>query len=57
VLASAHHLHGGFGVDVTYPLHRFHAWARYWEMYGGSAAVWAADLGDLIAAHPVEEDE
>lgn len=57
VLGSAHHLHGGFGVDVTYPLHRFHAWARYWEMYGGSAAAWSADLGDLIAAHPIEEDE
>lgn len=57
VVASAQHLHGGFGVDVTYPLHRFHAWARYWEMYGGSAAAWSADLGDLIAAHPLEEDE
>lgn len=57
VVGSAHHLHGGFGVDVTYPLHRYHAWARYWEMYGGSAAAWSADLGELIAAHPIEEDE
>jgi alkylation response protein AidB-like acyl-CoA dehydrogenase len=57
VVGSAHHLHGGFGVDVTYPLHRYHAWARYWEMYGGSAAAWSADLGELIAAHPIEQDE
>jgi alkylation response protein AidB-like acyl-CoA dehydrogenase len=57
IVGSAHHLHGGFGVDVTYPLHRYHAWARYWEMYGGSAAAWSADLGALIAAHPIEEDE
>lgn len=57
IVGSAQHLHGGFGVDVTYPLHRYHAWARYWELYGGSAAAWTADLGDLIAAHPLEEDE
>jgi alkylation response protein AidB-like acyl-CoA dehydrogenase len=57
VVGSAHHLHGGFGVDVTYPLHRYHAWARYWELYGGSAEAWSGDLGELIAAHPIEEDE
>jgi alkylation response protein AidB-like acyl-CoA dehydrogenase len=57
VVGSAHHLHGGFGVDVTYPLHRYHAWARYWELYGGSAEAWSGDLGELIAKHPIEEDE
>jgi 3-oxocholest-4-en-26-oyl-CoA dehydrogenase beta subunit len=57
ITGSAQHLHGGFGVDVTYPLHRYHAWARYWELYGGSAASWTAELGDLIATHPIEEDE
>lgn len=57
VVSSAQHLHGGFGVDVTYPLHRYHAWARYWELYGGSAEAWSGDLGDLIATHPIEEDE
>ena len=57
VVGSAQHLHGGFGVDVTYPLHRYHAWARYWELYGGSAEAWSGDLGDLIAAYPIEEDE
>ncbi|MEZ0106361.1 alkylation response protein AidB-like acyl-CoA dehydrogenase [Catenulispora sp. EB89] len=57
VVGSAHHLHGGFGVDVTYPLHRYHAWARYWELYGGSAEAWSGDLGELIATHPIEEDE
>ncbi|WP_143765105.1 acyl-CoA dehydrogenase family protein [Catenulispora acidiphila] len=57
VVGSAQHLHGGFGVDVTYPLHRYHAWARYWELYGGSAEAWSGDLGELIAAHPIEEDQ
>jgi hypothetical protein len=57
VVGSAQHLHGGFGVDITYPLHRYHAWARYWELYGGSAEAWSGDLGELIAAHPIEEDE
>ncbi|WP_194923618.1 acyl-CoA dehydrogenase family protein [Catenulispora pinisilvae] len=57
VVGSAQHLHGGFGVDVTYPLHRYHAWARYWELYGGSAEAWSGDLGELIAAHPLEEDD
>jgi alkylation response protein AidB-like acyl-CoA dehydrogenase len=56
VVGSAQHLHGGFGVDITYPLHRYHAWARYWELYGGSAEAWSGDLGELIAAHPIEED-
>jgi 3-oxocholest-4-en-26-oyl-CoA dehydrogenase beta subunit len=57
VVSSAQHLHGGFGVDVTYPLHRYHAWARYWELYGGSAEAWSGDLGELIATYPIEEDE
>jgi alkylation response protein AidB-like acyl-CoA dehydrogenase len=57
ITASAQHLHGGFGVDVTYPLHRYHAAARYWEMYGGSAPAWSEALGSLIAVHPIEEDE
>ncbi|GAA1959525.1 acyl-CoA dehydrogenase family protein [Catenulispora subtropica] len=56
VVGSAQHLHGGFGVDVTYPLHRYHAWARYWELYGGSAEAWSGDLGELIATYPIEED-
>jgi 3-oxocholest-4-en-26-oyl-CoA dehydrogenase beta subunit len=56
VVGSAQHLHGGFGVDVTYPLHRYHAWARYWELYGGSAEAWSGDLGELISVHLIEED-
>lgn len=57
VVSSAQHLHGGFGVDITYPLHRYHAWSRYWELYGGPAEAWSAELGELIASHPIEEDE
>ncbi len=27
-LHTCHHLHGGMGVDVTYPLHRYYGWAK-----------------------------
>ena len=27
-LQSCHHLHGGLGVDITYPLHRYYAQAK-----------------------------
>jgi 3-oxo-4-pregnene-20-carboxyl-CoA dehydrogenase beta subunit len=27
-LHTCHHLHGGVGVDVTYPLHRLYAWGK-----------------------------
>ena len=27
-LHTCHHLHGGMGVDVTYPLHRYYGWSK-----------------------------
>ena len=27
-LHTCHHLHGGMGVDVTYPLHRYYSWVK-----------------------------
>jgi 3-oxo-4-pregnene-20-carboxyl-CoA dehydrogenase alpha subunit len=27
-LHTCHHLHGGLGVDVTYPMHRYYSWAK-----------------------------
>lgn len=27
-LQTCHHLHGGLGMDVTYPLHRYYTWAK-----------------------------
>lgn len=52
VVQSAQHLHGGFGADVDYPLHRYHAWAKHLELSLGPAAAHEEALGDLLAAHP-----
>jgi alkylation response protein AidB-like acyl-CoA dehydrogenase len=53
VVQTAQHLHGGFGADVEYPLHRYHAWAKHLELQLGSAAAHEEALGDLLAAHPL----
>ncbi|WP_367321947.1 acyl-CoA dehydrogenase family protein [Streptomyces sp. HUAS ZL42] len=50
---TAQHLHGGFGADVDYPLHRYHAWAKHLELSLGPAAAHEEALGDLLAAHPL----
>ncbi|MEU6317278.1 acyl-CoA dehydrogenase family protein [Streptomyces sp. NPDC047009] len=51
VVQTAQHLHGGFGADVDYPLHRYHAWAKHLELSLGPAAAHEETLGDLLAAH------
>ncbi|MFD4523691.1 acyl-CoA dehydrogenase family protein [Streptomyces sp. NPDC058470] len=53
VVQTAQHLHGGFGADTDYPLHRYHAWAKQLELSLGSAAAHEEALGDLLAAHPL----
>jgi alkylation response protein AidB-like acyl-CoA dehydrogenase len=53
VVQTAQHLHGGFGADVEYPLHRYHAWAKHLELALGPAAAHEEALGDLLAAHPL----
>ncbi|MGW3655774.1 acyl-CoA dehydrogenase family protein [Streptomyces sp. NPDC005151] len=53
VVQTAQHLHGGFGADTDYPLHRFHAWAKQIELSLGPAALHEEALGDLLAAHPL----
>ncbi|MGW4849938.1 acyl-CoA dehydrogenase family protein [Streptomyces sp. NPDC004288] len=51
VVQTAQHLHGGFGADTDYPLHRYHAWAKHLELALGPAAAHEEALGDLLAAH------
>ncbi|MFD9097479.1 acyl-CoA dehydrogenase family protein [Streptomyces collinus] len=51
VVQTAQHLHGGFGADTDYPLHRYHAWAKHLELSLGPAAAYEETLGDLLAAH------
>ena len=47
-LYACQHLHGGIGLDVTYPLHRYFAWGKhYGHLLGGAAAELDA-LGDLL---------
>ncbi|MGB8940157.1 MAG: acyl-CoA dehydrogenase family protein [Streptomyces sp.] len=53
VVQTAQHLHGGFGSDTDYPLHRYHAWAKQLELSLGPAAAHEEALGDLLAAHPL----
>ncbi|SEC99585.1 acyl-CoA dehydrogenase family protein [Streptomyces sp. TLI_105] len=54
VVQTAQHLHGGFGADTDYPLHRYHAWAKHLELSLGPAAAHEEALGDLLAAHPLD---
>ncbi|MCO5973278.1 acyl-CoA dehydrogenase family protein [Actinoallomurus soli] len=46
---TCQHLHGGLGLDVTYPLHRYFAWAKHHaELLGGAEAQLDA-IGALVA--------
>ncbi|NED51439.1 acyl-CoA dehydrogenase, partial [Micromonospora aurantiaca] len=43
------HLHGGIGLDVTYPLHRYFAWGKHCGHLLGGAEDRLDALGALIA--------
>ncbi|BBZ71434.1 acyl-CoA dehydrogenase family protein [Mycobacterium paraseoulense] len=45
VAATAQHVHGGIGIDITYPLHRYFLWAKHNELTLGPAAAQLAQLG------------
>jgi alkylation response protein AidB-like acyl-CoA dehydrogenase len=45
IAATAQHVHGGIGIDVTYPLHRYFLWAKHNELALGSATQQLAHLG------------
>jgi alkylation response protein AidB-like acyl-CoA dehydrogenase len=49
VVYAAQHLHGGIGVDVDYPLHRYYLWAKQIELTLGSAARQLERLGAELA--------
>ncbi|MEU9340511.1 acyl-CoA dehydrogenase family protein [Streptomyces sp. NPDC048278] len=53
VVQTAQHLHGGFGADTEYVLHRYHAWAKQVELALGGAGVHEEALGELLATHPL----
>jgi len=56
IAASAQHLHGGIGVDVDYPIHRFFLWSKALELRLGGASRQLARLGRDMAAQPPAED-
>lgn len=59
----AQHVHGGMGVDVTYPMHRFMFWGRAMAVELGSAehhlealGQWLADNDNLGWKYDLPED-
>jgi len=53
---ACQHLHGGIGIDVDYPLHRYFVWAIQIEHELGSAAHQLERLGRRIAASGLPAD-
>jgi alkylation response protein AidB-like acyl-CoA dehydrogenase len=47
-LAICHHLHGGLGVDVTYPLHRYYSAVKDLGRFVGGTASRLDKLGELV---------
>jgi hypothetical protein len=50
IVVAAQHLHGGIGVDVDYPLHRYFVWGKHIELILGPAPAQLAKLGAELAA-------
>lgn len=49
VTASAQQVHGGMGIDITYPLSRYFLWSKQIELALGSASQQLARLGNAYA--------
>lgn len=49
VAATAQQVHGGVGIDTTYPLFRYFLWAKHHELSLGSASAHLAWLGSTYA--------
>lgn len=50
IVAAAQHLHGGFGFDRDYELHRYFLTSKTWEFLLGGSNSLLDSLGDLLAA-------
>ncbi|MER7013136.1 acyl-CoA dehydrogenase family protein [Saccharopolyspora sp. NPDC000359] len=53
VVHRIQHLHGGIGVDVDYPAHRYFLWGKQISSTFGGAAAALADLGAHLAVEEV----
>lgn len=56
VVGACQHLHGGTGVDVDYPIHRYFLWAKELELALGGASTHLLRLGGSLAGEPPEPD-
>jgi alkylation response protein AidB-like acyl-CoA dehydrogenase len=50
VLHAAHHVHGGTGIDLSYPLHRYFLLGKQIEFSLGNASQQLSALGKALAA-------
>lgn len=46
---ACQHLHGGIGVDVDYPIHRYFLWAKQLELTLGGSSAHLLSLGSSLA--------
>jgi alkylation response protein AidB-like acyl-CoA dehydrogenase len=53
VMHACQHLHGGLGVDLDYPLHRYFLWCKQIEHELGTPTRQLLELGAHLAANPV----
>jgi alkylation response protein AidB-like acyl-CoA dehydrogenase len=53
VVHACQHLHGGLGVDLDYPLHRYFLWCKQIEHELGTPTRQLLELGAHLAATPV----
>jgi alkylation response protein AidB-like acyl-CoA dehydrogenase len=51
---ACQHLHGGIGIDIDYPMHRYFLWAIQNEHTLGAAAAQLSQIGHRIAANGIE---
>jgi len=49
---AAQHLHGGIGLDIDYPLHRYFLWSKQIDLSLGSSVRQLTRLGAAMAAAP-----
>ena len=52
---TAQHLHGGIGVDLDYPIHRYFLWSKALELAWGGATPQLARLGAEMARSGPQE--
>ena len=55
IATATQHLHGGMGVDLDYPIHRYFLWSKSLELALGAATPTLLKLGREMAQHGQRE--